>query len=181
VNKVILILLSLVLTMVGALIPAISFAAPFGAGIYSADVPYGSQTSLSIATNGNISIPISPASGGTLATGTSTVTVTSTDVVGYKLYLRALGSSNMDNVGTSLPASGNVSAAPLSVDTWGYNTNGSGNFVGILTTDSLIKSVTGPKKGGDVTTFTYGVNIDLAKPAGNYSASVLYTAAPQTN
>jgi hypothetical protein len=168
-------------TLLGILAPVAVFAAPFGAGIYSADVPYGSQTSLTIATDGNVSIPVSPQAGGTLATGTSHVTVTSTDVVGYKLYVRALGSSSMDNLGTPLPASANGSPAALAVDTWGYNTDGSSNFVGILTTDTLIKSVTGPKKGGDSTTFTYGVDLDLAKPAGNYSASVLYTAAPQTD
>ena len=174
-------LLLLVLAVAGALIPVVCFASPYGEGIYDENVGYGSQTSLSIATDGNVSIQDSPATGGTLATGTSHVTVTSTDVVGYKLYVQALSSSSMDNLGTPLPASGNSSPAPLSVDTWGYNTNGSSNFTGILTSNTLIKSVTGPKPAGDITTFTYGVNIDLAKPAGNYTASILYTAAPQTN
>lgn len=156
------------------------FAGPYGEGKYDI-YQYGAQTSLSIATNGNVSIPISPQTGGTLATGTSTVTVTSGDVVGYKLYVRALNSSSMDNVGTPLPASSNGTPAALAVDTWGYNTDGSNNFTGLLTSDTLIKSVSGPAESGDVTTFTYGVNIDLAKPAGNYTATVLYTAAPQTN
>lgn len=159
--------------------PSISFAQPYGKGLYDANVPYGNQTSLSISTSGNITIPITPTTDGTLATGSSTVTVSSTDVVGYKLYIRALNTTNMDNLGTPLPTSANGSPAPLSVDTWGYNTDASTNFVGIGLTDTLIHSVSSPIKN-DATTVTYGMNLDFAKPAGNYSATVIYTAVPQT-
>jgi hypothetical protein len=158
-----------------------SYAQPYGKGLYDANVPYGSQTSLSISTNGNKSIAVTPTVSGVLATATSVVTVTSTDVTGYKLYVRALSSTSMNNMGTLLPASANVSPAALAIDTWGYNTDASNNFAGITLSDVLIHSTTGPMKSGEITNVTYGVKLDMAKPAGNYSASVVYTAVPQTN
>ena len=160
---------------------SISYAQPYGKGIYDANVPYGNLTSLSIATSGNVTIPITPTNSGVLATGTSTVTVTSTDVMGYKLYIRALSSSSMDNLGTPLPASANVTPAALAVDTWGYNTDASSNFVGITLNDLLIHAITTPASSGDITTVTYGIKLDFAKPAGQYTASVVYTAVPQTD
>ncbi len=180
VTKTILIL-TLIFTFVLSALPTVSYASPYGKGVYGANVPYGSQTALSIATSGNVSIPITPTSSGVLATGTSTVTVTSTDVTGYKLYVRALTSTNMNNLGALLPASANGSPAALAINTWGYNTDASNNFAGMTLTDTLIRSVTGPVSAGDPTAVTYGIKLDLSKPAGNYLATVIYTAVPQTN
>lgn len=159
----------------------VSFAQPYGKGTYNANVHYGDLISLSIATSGNINIPITPASEGTLATGTGTVTVTSTDVMGYKLYIRALNNTDMNNNGTLLPASANATAANLAVNTWGYNTDASNNFVGVSLNDVLIRSVTTPASTGSVTTITYGIKLDLTKPAGSYTTTVVYTAVPQTD
>jgi hypothetical protein len=153
---------------------------PFGAGKFGANVPYGGQTSLSISTSGNVTIGITPTSSGTLGTGNSTVTVTSTDVVGYKLYINSLSSTNMTNGAATLAASSNGTPGALSADTWGYNTDASSNFLGITASQVLIKTGTGPFESGDNTTVTYGVLVDNAKPAGNYTTSVVYTAVPQT-
>lgn len=179
-NKTILIfpLISTIILVLA--IPYVSYAAPYGIGVYDSNVPYGSQTALSIATDGNINIPITPTTSGVLATGSSTITVTSTDVHGYKLYVRALNNTNMNNLGTLLPASANVAPAALAIDTWGYNTDASSNFAGLTLTDTLIRSITIPAPGGDATTVTYGINLDMAKPAGNYVTTVIYTAVPQT-
>ncbi len=162
-------------------LPTACFAQPYGKGVYGANVPYGNLTSLSIATSGNISIPITPTTSGTLATGNSVVTVTSTDVMGYKLYVRALNNTNMNNLGALLPASGNSTPASLAINTWGYNTDASNNFVGITLNDILIRAVSTPVSAGDITTVKYGININLAKPAGDYVASIVYTAVPQTD
>lgn len=167
--------------ILGVIVPATSYAQPYGQGVYGENVPYGSETALSIATDGNVSIPITPSSSGVLATGTSVVTVTSTDVKGYKLYIRSLNSTDMNNLGALIPASANGSPAALAVNTWGYNTNASSNFVGLGLADTLIHSITAPIAGGDATTVTYGVKVDLAKPAGNYTTNVIYTAVPQTD
>lgn len=156
-------------------------AQPYGEGIYNEDIPYGNMTSLSIATDGNVNIPISPDSNGVLNTGTSNITVTSTDVNGYKLYLRALNNIEMTNDGSSIPASSNETPAELDTNTWGYNTDDSNTFVGITLTDTLIRSVSNPVKSGSTTTVTYGVKLDLSKPSGSYSSTVVYTAVPQTD
>jgi len=158
-----------------------SFAQPYGKGPYNTTVPYGDLTSLSIATSGSINIPITPTSEGVQATGTGTVTVTSTDVNGYKLYIRALNSTNMDNNGALLPTSANLTPASLAVNTWGYNTDASNNFVGITTSDTLIRSIAAPTSTGSMTTITYGMKLDLTKTAGNYTTMVVYTAVPQTD
>lgn len=167
--------------IISLIIPEAGYAQPYGKGVYGENVPYGSQTALSIATDGNVSIPITPTTSGALETGTSVVTVSSTDVKGYKLYIRSLGSTDMDNLGVLIPASANGSPAALAVNTWGYNTDASNNFVGLSLTDTLIHSITAPISGGDATTVTYGVKVDLARPAGNYTANVVYTAVPQTD
>jgi hypothetical protein len=156
-------------------------AQPYGQGTYDANVPYGGETSLSIATNGNVTIPVTPTSAGVSASGTSTVTVTSTDVQGYELYVRALGSTSLTNFSSTLPASANGVPAALAMNTWGYNTDASSNFVGMLLTDTLIRSTTGPVSAGQNTTVTYGIRIDLSKAAGNYSTTVMYTAVPKTD
>lgn len=161
-------------------LPATVFASPFGTGKFGANVPFGGQTSLSIATNGNVTISVTPTDSGSLATANSQVTVTSTDVVGYKLYIRALSNTNLNNGGSNLPASANGSPGALAVNTWGYNTDASSNFSGISLSDTLIRTGTGPYKSGDLTTVTYGLKVDNSKPAGNYSTSVVYTAVPQT-
>lgn len=158
----------------------IAYGSPFGAGKYGANVPYGGETSLTIATNGDVTVPVTPSDSGTLASGTSTVTVTSTDVVGYKLYIRAKTSTNLANGASNIPASANGSPAALATNTWGYNTDGSSNYVGITLSDVLIRTGTGPYSTGDQTSVKYGMKVDNTVPAGNYSTVVVYTAVPQT-
>lgn len=170
----------LALTLIFAFCQRISFASPYGVGKYGANVPYGGQTSLTIATNGNVTISLQPNSGGVLATGSSTVTVTSTDVVGYKLYIRALTNTNLTKGADTIPASGNGTPAALAVNTWGYNTDASSNYVGITLSDVLIRTGTGPFTAGDITTVQYGVKVDDVKSPGSYSTTVIYTAVPQT-
>ncbi len=159
----------------------VSHASPYGAGKYSANVPYGGQTQLSITTSGPVSLTVTPTSSGVLASAAGTVTVTSTDVVGYRLYIRSVSSTNMTNGATTIPTSANGSPSALAVNTWGYNLDGSTNYVGTTLSDVLIRSATQPYTSGDVTTVTYGVRVDNAKRSGSYSTSILYTAVPQTN
>jgi hypothetical protein len=157
-------------------------ASPYGAGIYNADVPYGGQTQLTISTSGNVSLTLTPSDSGTLASASGTVTVISTDVVGYRLYARSLTSTSMTETGGAIiPASANGSPAALAVNTWGYNLDGSSNYSGMTLSDVLIRSATQPYTSGDVTNVTYGVRVDNATAAGNYTNSVIYTAVPQTN
>ena len=150
-------------------------ASPFGEGVFGADVPFGSVTSLAIALGGNVTLGLTPSGPNFSGTGSHTITVTSTDVVGYNLYAYSPGNTNMTNGTTNIPASANGSPAPLAVDTWGYNTDGSSNFKGMTTVPALLKAAIGPFKNGDNTTVTYGVLTSIATGAGAYNVSVVYT------
>lgn len=153
-------------------------AAPFGEGAFGADVPFGSTTSLGIALSGDVDLALTPSSGTLSGTGNTTITVTTTDPVGYGLYLYVNGAStDMTSGSATIPASTNGTAAPLAVNTWGYNTAGSTtDFLGLTTLPTQIKSASGPFKAGDNTTVTFGVLADTTKEAGNYSVDVTYTA-----
>jgi hypothetical protein len=152
-------------------------AAPFGQGKFGADVPFGSMTSISINLGGDVALSLAPSGGNFSGNNSHTVTVTSTDVVGYLLYAHTTGSTAMANGSASIPASSNSSDAPLSVGSWGYNTTGStGNFSGMNATSVLLKDANGPYKGGDPTTITYGALVNNTQAAGTYSIGVTYTA-----
>jgi len=163
--------------LVVALMQGTAAASPFGQGVFGADVPFGSDTSLSINLGSNVSLSLTPSGGFYTGSASHTVTVTSTDVVGYVLYVHALGSTDMTGASTTIPVSGNTTDAALSTNTWGYNTTGSTtNFTGMTTYSTAIKTATGPYKSGDPTTVTYGAKTSVTQAAGAYQISVVYTA-----
>jgi|SRR5665647_297266 len=168
----------LVLVFAASLQQTVS-ASPFGQGVFGADVPFGSATSLSIALGGNVSLNLTPSGPNFVGSGSHVLTVTSTDVVGYKLYAYNPGSSTMTNGSETIPASGNTTPGSLALNTWGYNTDASTNYLGMLTTPSVIKDTTGPSKSGDNTTVTYGVLASNIKGAGSYTVAVVYTAVAE--
>jgi len=157
-------------------------ASPFGQGVFGAHVPFGVVTSLTISLGSNVSLTLSPSGSTFVGSGSHTISVTSTDVVGYSLYVySSSGSTNMTNGTDTIPASSNGSAAPLATNTWGYNTDGSSNYLGMTTHPVLLKTATGPYESGDNTTVTYGVLTDITKSAGSYTTSVTYTAIALTD
>lgn len=160
----------------------IQFAAaqPYGAGLYNEAVPYGNLTSLSIATIAATNLSVTPTAGGASTSSNSSVVVTSTDVEGFQLYLRASTNTNLTNGASTIPASANVTPAALATNTWGYNTNASANYAGITLSDVLLKTFNTSASTGNTTTVTYGVKVDLTKMSGIYTTSVLYTAVGQT-
>lgn len=157
--------------------PQDASASPFGWGKFGADVPFGSATSLSISLGGNVALNLTSGGSTFSGTGSHTVTVTSTDVVGYFLYAHTTGASDLANGSATITASSNSSAGPLAVGTWGYNTTGSTtDFLGMGTTSSVLKDASGPFKNGDNTTVTYGALAPATQAAGSYSVAVTYTA-----
>ena len=151
-------------------------ASPFGQGIFGADVPFGSATSMSIALGGNVSLPLTSNGSNFVGSGSHSVTVTSTDVVGYRLYVNATSATNMVNGSATITASANGTASPLTASTWGYNTTGSTtNFLGLPVGGALLKNASGPFKNGDTTTITYGALTSLTQPAGTYTIAITYT------
>jgi hypothetical protein len=156
--------------------PQSAHASPFGQGVFGADVPFGSATSISIALGGDVALNLAPSGAQFSGTGSHTVTVTSTDVVGYLLYLRPTNGTSLSNGSATITASSNGSAAALTEGTWGYNTTGSTtNFLGLSNGIAEIKNANGPYKSGDPTTVTYGALTGATQAAGNYTMAVTYT------
>jgi hypothetical protein len=168
------------LLMVFSVAPSVA-ASPFGQGLFGADVPFGSVTSLTISLGSNVSLNLAPSGSTFVGSGSHTITVTSTDVVGYSLYIYNPSGTNMTNGSDTISASGNTSAGSLATNTWGYNIDGSSNYLGMTTYPVLLKTATGPYKNGDDTTVTYGVLTDITKSAGSYTTSVTYTAVALTD
>jgi hypothetical protein len=154
----------------------VSYASPYGQGNYGADVPYGSQTSLSINVGSNVSFSLTPSGSNYSATGSQTITVYSTNVVGYQLYIYSPTNTSMVNGSNTIPASANSSEAALTVNTWGYNSDGSSNYIGITNQPTLLGNFTGPSETGSTTTVNYGVLVSSTQAAGQYSATVVITA-----
>lgn len=156
--------------------PQPAYASPFGQGVFGADVPFGSATSISIALGGDVALNLAPSGAQFSGTGSHTVTVTSTDVVGYLLYLRPTNGTSLSNGSATITASSNSSATALTEGTWGYNTTGSTtNFLGLSNGIAEIKNANGPYKSGDPTTVTYGALTGATQAAGNYTMAVTYT------
>ena len=151
-------------------------ASPFGQGYFNAQVPFGSQTSISINLGGNVNLSLVPNGSNFSANSSSNVTVTSTDVEGYSLYVYAPSSTSLSYGSYSIPTSANVSEAPLSLDSWGYNTDGSNNYIGITNVPTVLISATGPYESGNTTSVTYGVLVDATQSAGTYNGTVSFTA-----
>jgi len=154
----------------------VASASPFGQGLFGADVPFGSLTSLTISLSGDVSVGLLPDGANFSGAGSQTVTVTSTDVVGYNLYIYAPDGTDMAGSTDTIPTSSNTSAGPLATNTWGYNTDGTDDYVGMTTTPALLKNALGPYKNGDDTTVHYGIVTDGAKGADSYTVEVTYTA-----
>lgn len=157
-----------------------SSASPFGQGVFGADVPFGSQTSIAVSLGTAPSMTLSTDGPNTFSgSATQNLTVTSTDVVGYRLYARTEGGTAMTNGSETIPASSNISAAPLAINTWGYNTDGSANYLGLTGTHQLVKDADGPYKNGDTTNITYGARANITKGAGTYQVNVIYTVVAE--
>lgn len=152
-------------------------ASPFGQGLFGADVPFGSGSSLEITLGNTLSFTLTPSLPYFNGNGSHTINVKSNDVVGYKLYAYSPSGTTMSSGSDTIPTSGNGSPAPLSTNTWGYNTTGSTtDFMGMTTSPVVIRDADGPFKNGQDTTITYGVKTDINKQPGAYQVNVIYTA-----
>lgn len=170
----------LLATIVCISLSATASASPFGQGVFGADVPFGSGTSMSIALGGNVAINLTPSGPNYIGSGSHTLTVTSTDVVGYRLYIYSPSSSTMTNGSETIDTSANVTPGALADNTWGYNIDASSNYRGITTSPVVLIDAIGPYKNGNNTTITYGVVVDKTKGAGDYNVSVVYTAVAKS-
>lgn len=161
-------------------------------------------TSITIATSGTVNLAITPVTGGAQTTGSDTVTVTTNNATGYNLSLKDSDASTaLTNGANTIPASSSTtwgSPTALANNTWGYGiasstvglTAGSGfdsaysalsnqptdshKFLGVKTTDQLVRTTSTAAGTGDTTTVWYSAKVDMTKPVLTYTTTVTYTA-----
>lgn len=158
-----------------------ALATKFGQGDFG-DSTFGSLSSLSMSFSGNVSMNLALNGGVYEGSGSHDVTVTTNNAPGYRLYVYSPSTNDMTIAGggDTIAASANSSPAALATNTWGFNTTGSStNFQGMLTTPIQIKITDEPYTSGDATAVTYGAKASTTKSAGDYVASIVYTAVPR--
>ncbi|MBP7760627.1 hypothetical protein KA093_02435 [Candidatus Saccharibacteria bacterium] len=161
-------------------------------------------SSISVTTSGTVTLNIIPVSGGAQSTASDTVTVTTNHGTGYNLSLKdADANTNLVNGGNNIPTSSSTtwgSPATLSNNTWGYGiASGTANltagsnfsasytaqtdqttdshlFLGVKTTDQLLRTTSAAAGSGEVTTVWYSAKADTTNPTGTYTDTVTYTA-----
>ena len=175
------------------------FAAPYGSNKYGS-CPYSDGCNITISTSGTVTLNVSPTISSVYTINKDTVTVTTNNSAGYALRLESSsGSSNkLVNGGNEVDTSSGTAISPVTLanNTWGYRIDsalgfGSGptsaitnqassslSFAGVplLGAPQVIKTTATSAISGDSTDVWYGVRADMSKPAGSYSATVLYTA-----
>ena len=154
-------------------------------------------SSISISSNGTVSISVTPTAGGVVSSASDTVTVSTNNTSGYALSLAdADAVTNLVSGGNNIAAHSGTHASPtaLTGNSWGYavaggtfdssyspaeSNNGSSTskWAGMPASGSgdTIKT-TGTTASGDTTTVWYGVRATSAQPNGTYSDTVTYTA-----
>lgn len=176
-------------------------AAPYGFGTYG-NCDYGSVSgcSISIATSGEVNMPISAVSGGRVSIDSDTVNVTTNSTEGYTLTMANSSTTESGLVSgvDTIAAHSATPASPtaLALNTWGFRIDGFLGFGSGPTTTitdqassshsfasvplsgvplQIRNNTTGAASGED-TTVWYGVRADNTIPSGAYSATITYTA-----
>jgi hypothetical protein len=171
----------------------------YGSGSYGS-CDFGSACSISLTSNGNIDLNVTPAAGGACTTQSDTASVLTDDTNGYTLTLADSSTSTaLQNGAASINASSGTLASPTSLvaNNWGYRVDGLGSFgsgpttsqtnvspsgalfAGIEASDQpadTIASTSGAADPAVTTTVWYGACANTSVASGTYSSQVLYTA-----
>ncbi|HET7827739.1 MAG TPA: hypothetical protein VFK97_02640 [Candidatus Saccharimonadales bacterium] len=171
----------------------------YGSGAYGT-CQYGAACSISVSSNGSLSLNITPAAGGKCTIQSDSVSVLTDDTNGYTLTLNDSSTSTaLTNGASTIPASGGTVASPTAIaaNTWGYRVDGLGGFGSGPTTSqtnispngTLIAGIEASNQTADTiathsgaanpavsTTVWYAVCADTSVPSGSYSSQAVYTA-----
>lgn len=171
----------------------------YGSGTYGS-CQYGSACSISLTSNGTISVDVTPTSTGRCTIQSDTASVLTDDSNGYTLTL-ADSSTNtaLDDGSGTIPATTATFASPaaLTANKWGYRVDGLGSFgsgpttaqsniappsstfAGIkasnLTADTIATTATAANPA-QTTIVWYGACADTSVSSGTYTTQVTYTA-----
>ena len=120
----------LVILIVVFMLPTLSASAiNYNSGTYGS-CQY-SSCSITLTSNGSVSLNVTPSGAGSCTTASDTATVTTDDSNGYSLTLADMTTNTaLVNGAATIPASGGslVSPIPLTADRWGYRVDGVGGF-----------------------------------------------------
>lgn len=193
-------LMLITLLVLSPVLPSALFAAPYGTGEYGSCEYGDGGCFISVTTTGLVELSLAPASGPVVTIAKDDVTVATNSNTGYELRLESSSAteSSLVNGGDEIPATSATAGTPatLSVNEWGYRLDGelgfgagptsavtnqsssSLTFAGIplLGAAQLIKTTAVSAPAGDTTAVWYGVHVDVTKPEGTYTQTVVYTA-----
>ena len=171
----------------------------FGSGTYGW-CQYGVACSISLSSNGNISLNVTPNSSGSCTIQSDTATVFTDDSNGYSLTLAdsSTGTSLINGSATINATSGTfASPSTLTGNSWGYRVDGVGSFgsgpttaqtnaargstlfAGIEASNQTADTIASTAVAADpsvTTTVWYGVCADTSVSSGSYTTQVIYTA-----
>jgi hypothetical protein len=175
-----------------------AMAISYGSGTYGS-CQYNS-CSLTISTNGTITIDVTPAAGGACSTQSDNVSILTDDPSGYTLSLANSNTNTALLNGTAAINSTTATQAnpsPLTANQWGYRVDGIGGFGSGPTSsqtnvapDSIpfaavpasnyapdtIASTSGPADPAESTYVWYSVCTDTTIASGTYTSQITYTA-----
>lgn len=176
-------------------------AVPYGVSTYG-NCEYGEDCTISITTSSSVSLDLSPTVAGVYTIEKDEVTVATNSNHGYSLTLSSSSATEnalKNGVEEIVATSGDYhDPIPLGMNEWGYRIDNLGGFgtgptssvenqltntalfagIPLLGSAHAIKTLNTASSAppSDTTTIWYGVRADTSKPAGTYTASVLYTA-----
>lgn len=155
-------------------------------------------STISLTTNGTVSLNATPTGSGVQTIGSDTVSVSTNDSAGYTLKLAESGASqNMVSGANTIAPSTGTQASPVAetASSWGYRVDGVGGFGAGPTTSASNQAIgtttfaavpataspstlktTATTASNDATTVWYGLAASTSVPTGTYTNTVTYTA-----
>lgn len=198
-------LLALVAILLSTVIIPSVFATPYGLGTYGS-CTYNQTCTITMSTSSPVSLNTSPTASGVYTIDNDQVTVTTNSTDGYILSLESdlgypFGGSLIAPGWLTVPGVAGTPASPqtLSNNTWGFRVDDLGSFgsgptsniqnqssssltfasVSLNGSPETIKTNITGSPSGEITNVWYGIKTTSSQQAGNYSATVVYTAIMQ--
>ncbi|MBW4062071.1 hypothetical protein HJC99_05865 [Candidatus Saccharibacteria bacterium] len=180
--------------------PAVAYTSgTYGSGTYGL-CEYGVTCSISLSSDGNISLNVIPTSSGSCTIQSDSPTVLTDDTNGYTLSLADSGTgTSLLNGAAAINATSGTIASPtaLTGNSWGYRVDGLGSFgsgpttsqtnvapsstvfAGIQPSDLIADTIATTSGAADpavATTVWFGTCANTSVPSGAYTTQVIYTA-----
>ena len=177
-----------------AMLPVASYAATASTSNIQLSANVGSVISINTPTA--VSVSLTPTGSGPVSTGSHTVTVSTNNSTGYKLYLKdADATLNLVSGINNITPTAGTAAAPAALtvmNTFGYAVagapfagtyttgdnqvyDGTKTFAGITASDVQIRN-TATTATNENTSVYWGVRADTSLPNGTYVDNVIYSA-----